>query len=207
MKRTCARAMPVVTAILWTAACAGRPQPLVPPPRADKVETPTTAPAPREEQGALGGDATVEIAAPSYAIMDALCRPEAAWRVLPNVANIEDLGEEQGDLVWRMTHQFGVFSGGYVLRLRRDWSDDGHHTIRFWIDTRFERDVDDAWGYFHLEPLGPDRTKLHYHVRAVLLPGIIRWLFAEKIQWALMVVPSRAQAFLERERTEATRAE
>jgi len=135
--------------------------------------------------------------------MDALCRPEAAWRVLPKVVNVEDLGEQDGDLVWRITHQFGVFSGGYVLRLRKDWGKDGRHTIRFWIDTRFERDVDDAWGYFHLEPLGQDRTMLHYSVRAVLLPGLIRWLFTEKIQWALMIVPVRARAFVEQERTEA----
>lgn len=147
----------------------------------------------------LGGEASIEIDAPSFAVMEGLSRPEVVWRILPNVARIEPLAPDGQDLVWRVTHAFGLFSGGYVLRIRRDWSDDGRHTIRFWVDTRFDRDVEDAWGHFHLEPLGPNRTRLHYRVRAVLLPGVIRWLFTDKIQWALMVVPSRTKDFFENE--------
>jgi carbon monoxide dehydrogenase subunit G len=170
-------------------------------PASVESETPGPAASPkRSEAEALGGDATVEIPAPAYAVMDVLCRPEAIWQVLPNVANVEDLGVDGEDLLWRVTHALGVFRGGYVLRIRRDWGEQGSHTVRFWVDTRFERDVEDAWGYFRLEAVEGNRTRLHYRVRAVLFPGVIRWLFKEKIQWALMVVPERTQAFIERHR-------
>lgn len=179
--------------------CAGTPKPVAhTPAEAPKAPVPAqTEPNAREETETLGGDASIEIAAPSYAVMDALARREAAWRVLPHVAIIEDLGEQEGDLVWRVEHAFSFVRGGYVLRIRLDWGADGRHLIRFWVDKRFDRDVDDAWGYFLFEPLGPDRTRLRYHVRAVLLPGIIRWLFSEKVQWALMSVPERAARYVE----------
>ena len=133
--------------------------------------------------------------------MAALERNEAAWRVLPHVADVEDLGVQQGDQLLRISHAFGIFTGGYVMRLRREWKPSGRHLIRFWIDTRFPRAVDDARGYFEIEPRGPDRTVLRYRVEAVLLPGILRLLLRDKIQWALMVVPERARAFVEGEMT------
>jgi carbon monoxide dehydrogenase subunit G len=153
-----------------------------------------------ERADALGGESTTDIDAPSYAIMDALCRPEAMWHVLPHVANVESLGEDGGEHVWRVTHRLGIFRGGYVLRVRPVWGDDGHQTLGFRVDKRFDRDVEDAWGQFRLEPIGLNRTRLHYRVRAVLLPGLIRWLFTQKIQWSLMVVPERVQGYVERQR-------
>lgn len=129
--------------------------------------------------------------------MDALGHPEAAWRVLPHVVSVENLGKDGSDALWRVEHALGFVRGGYVMRLRADWGKDGRHTIRFWIDKRFDRDVEDAWGYFHLEPLGLEQTRLDYSVHAVLLPGVVRWLFSKKIQWALMRVPDRAKRYVE----------
>lgn len=184
--------------VVCAMGCASAATPVVREASPASVKSESSESPERSEVDALGGDATIEIPAPAYAVMDVLCRPEAIWQVLPNVANVEDLGEDGGDWLWRVTHALGVSSGGYVLRIRRDWGERGGHTVRFWVDTRFERDVEDAWGYFHFEPVDGNRTRLHYRVRAVLYPGIIRWLFAEKIQWALMVVPERTQAFIER---------
>jgi carbon monoxide dehydrogenase subunit G len=168
-----------------------------------EASNPSAAGAPSnasENADALGGESTTDIDAPSYAIMDALCRPEAMWHVLPHVANVESLGEDAGEHVWRVTHSLGIFRGGYVLRVRPVWGDDGHQTLGFRVDKRYARDVEDAWGQFRLEPVGPNRTRLHYRVRAVLFPGLIRWLFTQKIQWSLMVVPERVQGFIERQR-------
>lgn len=137
--------------------------------------------------------------------MAALERPEAAWRILPHVAEVEDMGVEQGDQLLRVTHAFGLFTGGYVVRLRREWKPNGRHLIRFWLDTRFPRDVDDARGYFEIVPLGSDRTILYYHVEAVLLPGLLRMFLRDKIQWTLMIVPARTRAFIE-DQMVATRA-
>lgn len=122
------------------------------------------------------------------------------WHVLPHVANVESFGKEGGELVWRVTHSLGIFRGGYVLRVRPAWGDGGHLSLRFRVDKRFDRDVEDAWGEFRLEPMGPNRTRLHYRVRAQLYPGLIRWLFSQKIQWSLMVVPERVQGYIERQR-------
>ncbi len=199
--------------LIGVAACSPDKPPVSPgqsrrpdPPVATPTATATSnqprpaPPATRSDPEAIGGQDTIEIDAPSYTVMGALCRPEAAWRVLPHVAGVEDLGSDDGDHLWRLTHKYGLFTGGYVLRVRKDWGEHGRHTIRFWIDTRYDRDVDDAWGYFHLVPIGGNRTRLHYRVRAVLLPGIIRWLFTEKIQWALMSVPSRTRTYFDENR-------
>ena len=150
-----------------------------------------------DDANALGGESTIEINAPSYVVMDALCHIGLMWRALPRVASIEPLGSEGQDALWRVSHRLGVFGGGYVLRLRQAWGDAGNGSVSFRVDKRFDRDVQDGWGRFDVEPLGTDRTLLRYYVRAVLAPGILRWALSERIQWSLMIVPQRVKGVIE----------
>ena len=145
----------------------------------------------------IGADSTVEIEAPSYVVMEAMCQVGLMWRVLPRVASIEPLSEGGQEMLWRVTHSLAGVRGGYVMRLRPQWLEEGRASIDFRVDKRMDRDVEDGWGYFRIEPLGPDRTLLRYSARVVLAPGLIRWLFSNKIQWALTVVPQRVKVVVE----------
>ena len=150
-----------------------------------------------DEIATIGGESTVEIEAPAYVVMDALCHVGLMWRALPRVESIESIGEDGQEVLWRVKHRLGVFSGGYVLRWRQDWRDDGSARVDFRVDKRFANDVEDGWGAFRVEPIGAEKTLLLYEVRAVLSDGVLRWMFKEKIQWALLVVPQRVKGIIE----------
>ncbi|MCU0692574.1 MAG: hypothetical protein MUF54_14330, partial [Polyangiaceae bacterium] len=151
-----------------------------------------------EDAKLFGGAAALLIDAPSYVVMAALERPEAYFHVLPRVLAVEQRHSNDDDQSFRLTHGKGLIRASYVLRVRHEWNDTGTHVIRFWVDTRYPRDVKDAWGYFEMRPMGAEQTLLTYQVRVALLPGVVRMLFAERIQRGLMSVPERARQYVYR---------
>jgi len=178
---------------------ASTPPPAMPSSSADKTTTTEKTSGISDGAPWIGGQTTTEIAAPSFAILDFLCRPEAIWHILPRVDSVESLGQDGNDTLMRISHKLGIFRGGYVVRIRPSIENDGRASITVRVDERYDRDVDKASALFVLEPNGTNSTRLHYHVQAMLYPGLIRWLFSGKFQWALMFVPDRIRAHIERQ--------
>ena len=148
----------------------------------------------------IGGDAVTQIDAPVFVVANAVAQPGLMWRALPRVESIEPIGRNGVDELWRVTHRLGIFTGGYVLRIRTEWTNDGSANVVFMIDRGFDRDVEDGWGTMRIEPIDADHSLLRYHVRAVLAPGVLRWLFSHKIEWSLMIVPQRIKDVIEESR-------
>jgi hypothetical protein len=78
--------------------------------------------------------------------------------------------------------------GGYVARVRHD-DTAGAHIVRFWLDARHPHAIDDAYGWLAVEPAGPGRSLVTSQVMVDVGPGVLRWLFEEKIQDLVLALP------------------
>lgn len=123
--------------------------------------------------------------------------------MLPRVHEVSVIRDWDDMHLWRITHALGVFRGDYVVRLQCQKESKNSYFMRFRVDTRYPRDVKDGWGNVRIVGESPTRTRLHYQARAVLYPGILRWLFSSKIETAMLVVPNRARNYVHRRMQQA----
>lgn len=93
----------------------------------------------------------------------------------------------------------------YAINVHRESS----HEYRFWLDSSRSHDIEDAWGFFRLEPFqGPNgeaKVLLTYGVLVDVGPGIVRDLFEERVRAALLGVPQSVRRHVaDRARANAT---
>ena len=85
----------------------------------------------------------------------------------------------------------------YTLRVRHY---PARREVRFWLETARPHEIDDAFGYFRLEPaVGPSgepRVLLTYAILVDVGAGIVRDLFEEKVRWAVLSVPQLVRRYV-----------
>lgn len=164
------------------------------------VETTTSiVPEETKAQGRryVGGSVQTVIHSPPERIVRLLDDREAWKQVLPRVEQVYESGRSGSEREWRVVHALAMFRGQYTLRVRSEPRGNNAYLIRFWIDTRFERDVDDGSGYLLIEPRNGGGSIVRYGVRIALYPGLLRALFETRIQSAALSVPGRIRNFVE----------
>lgn len=85
------------------------------------------------------------------------------------------------------------------------------NTIRFWVDRHRPHEIDDAWGFFRYELVGPPlrpagtpTVLLTYGILVDLGPGLVRELFEDRVRAALLNVPQRVRSYAARSVQPAT---
>jgi len=144
----------------------------------------------------------------SYAVVDAsvdelislLGDMTAYTQVLPHARNAKLVGHRDGDRLVEITQGNAMVQAAYTLRMRTD--NDGRR-VRFWIDRSRPHGIDDAWGYFRVDPLpagkdGAPRVLLSYGILVDLGPGLIRDFFEARIQASMLSVPERLRQYATR---------
>ena len=144
----------------------------------------------------IGARRQVTLDRPSQQVFQARCTTDAIKLIRPRVHEVVSLGQWGTLRLWRVTHALGMFRGDYVVRVQCGDQTEGHHVIRFRIDTDYSRDVKDGWGRIEMVNEGSYRTRIAYDVQAVLYAGVVRWLFSSRIEKAMEAVPDRAKAYL-----------
>lgn len=141
----------------------------------------------------VGGIAYVIINAPADRVMAALLDVSAYPHILPLVSEAREVGQHGGDRLVQLKHHARVGTAAYTTRLRHE----GPGLVRFWMDPAFPHDMDDAWGYFRVQPVSKDRSLFSYGVALNLGFGITRMLFESKIRAQAMRTPDLVRKHVE----------
>jgi hypothetical protein len=143
-----------------------------------------------EEGRWVGGTSWILVDAPVDRV-DAVLFDPASWqRILPRTRRLTWIALGRGgDAVFEIEQGTALVHGTYVARVRRDVSGDTR-IVRFWVDRRYPHVVDDAWGWLTLEAMPDGRTVVGCHVLVDVGPGLVRWLFEERIREAALAMPA-----------------
>ncbi len=145
----------------------------------------------------------------TYTIVDAsaaettnLLEDVASFRhVLPRTKRVKLVSiEPNGDRLVELVQGNALMEAEYTLRVRNYADRAGRREVRFWLETSCPHEIDDAFGYFRVEPLtgssGEPRTLLTYAVLVDIGPGIVRDLFEERVRAALLTVPQLVRRYV-----------
>jgi hypothetical protein len=141
----------------------------------------------------------------TYAVVDAsvaeltglLSDMSAFTAVLPHAMDARLVGSVGDDRLVQITQGISFLQAAYTIQMRVD---DDHRRVRFWLDHQRPHAIDDAWGYFRVDPLpsaasGSPRVLLTYGILVDLGPGLIRDLFEARIQASMLNVPDRLKRY------------
>lgn len=151
----------------------------------------------RQGKRYVGGVTYIVVDASVAEITSLLADPSAYRQVLPHARDARVLGNEGEDRLVEITQGTALVHAAYTLRLR---TDSDQRRIRFWLDRSKPHGIDDAWGFFRVDPLpdapdGSPRVLLAYGILVDLGPGLIRDFFESRIQASLLTVPERLREY------------
>jgi hypothetical protein len=122
-----------------------------------------------------------------------------SWgRILPRTRDVRRVGAAGEDALVEVTHGSAIVQAKYTMRVRREG-----HVVRFWLDRSRAHDIEDAWGFFRVEPMPDGRALVTYGVLIDMGAGLLRDLFEERVRELALTVPERVRdAILERRAAE-----
>jgi hypothetical protein len=150
----------------------------------------------------LEDDAHKYVGGVAYSLIDgterdlvALFDDVAAYRrILPRTSSARRVGVVDGDLLIELRQGSSIFETSYTIRVHKDAA---ARTVRFWLDRSRPHGIDDAWGYFRIEPTNVrGKMLLVYGALVDLGDGLARTLFEERVRTALLGVPGRVRDYL-----------
>lgn len=142
----------------------------------------------------------------TYTLLDATA-PEtsavledvASYRhLLPRTKRVRVVGvESNGDRLVELVQGTSLVEATYTLRIQPS---PGQREVRFWLEPSRPHEIDDAWGFFRVEPVvgasGEQRALLTYAILVDVGPGIVRDLFEERVRAALLSVPQLVRRYV-----------
>ncbi len=144
------------------------------------------------------GGVSYAVVGASVAELTALLNDMSAYtQVLPHARDAKLVGKLGGDRLVEITQGTSFVQTAYTLRMR---ADDDSRRVRFWLDRSRPHGIDDAWGFFQVDPLpeasdGSPRVLLSYGILVDLGPGLMRDLFEARIQASMLTVPERLRQY------------
>jgi hypothetical protein len=150
----------------------------------------------------IANDAHKYVGGVAYSLIDgnerdlvALFDDVAAYRrILPSTSSARRVGVVDGDLLIELRQGSSIFETSYTIRVHKD---PAARTVRFWLDGSRPHGIDDAWGYFRIEPTNVrGKVLLVYGALVDLGDGLARALFEERVRTALLGVPGRVRDYL-----------
>jgi hypothetical protein len=141
----------------------------------------------------------VDAAAPEIAAM--FDDVEAYRRVLPRTKRARMVSvERNGDRLVELVQGTALVEAEYTIRVRQDPPTAARREVRFWLETTRPHEIDDAWGFFRMEPFigasGEQRILLTYAILVDIGPGLVRELFEERVRAALLSVPQLVRRYV-----------
>lgn len=155
----------------------------------------------REDRRYVGG-VTYTVLGVSAAELTTLLEDVSAYRhLLPRTKRARHLGTDHGDTLVELVQGNALYEATYTIRLRRTAGAAGRE-VRFWLEPTLPHEIDDAWGFFRIEPFvsktGEPQVLLTYGVLVDVGPGIVRELFEERVRTAMLSVPQLVRRYVQR---------
>lgn len=164
------------------------------------------------------GGITYTVVDASTAELSAMLEDVGTYRrVLPRTKRARLVGVEGKDMLIELAQGNALLEAEYTLRVRPVVAAavpsiapptsgaslpprEGTREFRFWLDGSRPHGIDDAWGFFRLEPIpgpgGDARVLLTYGVLVDVGPGLVRDLFEERLRAALLSVPQLVRRYV-----------
>lgn len=148
----------------------------------------------------------------TYTVVDASAAEVAAVlddvsayrRVLPRTKHVRLLKQRGNERFVHVVQGNALVETSYTVRVRNEPSIDPMHPesreIRFWLEPSLPHGIDDAWGFFRIQPFvapnGAPRVLLTYGVLVDVGPGLVRDLFEERVRAAMLTVPDLVRRYV-----------
>jgi hypothetical protein len=154
----------------------------------------------RQGQRYVGGVSYAVVRAEPHQVFEVLNHLHSLADVLPQTRSsriIDRSGNrvrvelEQGNSVVSTT--FTVF-----FELEPPAGPDDPHVVRFWLDPSQPHSIEDAWGFFRATRYDARHSLVSVGALVNLGPGVIRMLFEQRIQRAILRMPKRIRQTVER---------
>jgi hypothetical protein len=167
--------------------------------RGDVIVRPETIT--RDERRYVGGVTYSLVGTTGGDLDTVLLDPRTYTQILPRTKAARIVGRDGGDVLVELRQGTWLMEGTYTIVVRP--VPGSLREVRFWLDPRRPHDIEDAWGFFRIEPLaqvepGKARSLLTYGVLVDLGPGLVRDLFEERIRALALSVPSRVRDYVAR---------
>ncbi|MGH7328346.1 MAG: hypothetical protein ACREJX_08355, partial [Polyangiaceae bacterium] len=143
----------------------------------------------------------------AYAILDAtpeqffdILEDTNAWEaVLPKTKYATRVASEKNEERVELHQGNALVDATYTLHLVREPE---NRRVRFWLDLSRPHTIDDAWGFFRYDvvskPGEPSRLLVSYGALVDVGPGILRELYENRLHIAMLTVPERLRAYVDR---------
>lgn len=145
----------------------------------------------------VGGFTYTLVDAPASELWTVFEDVEAYRRVLPKTQRARLVGTDDGDQRIELVQGNALVQAEYTILVRKDAE---HGTVRFWLDPSRPHGIDDAWGFFRMQPFtteaGQARVLLTYGVLVDVGPGLVRELFEERVRAAMLSVPQNVRRYV-----------
>lgn len=162
----------------------------------------------RQGQRYVGGVSYALVRAEPRQVLDVLNQLSTLSIVLPSTRSTRVLERsddwvrvelEQGNSVVSTT--FTVF-----FQQKPAQNPEEPRVVRFWLDPSQPHGIDDVWGFFRASRYDSERSLVSVGALVNLGPGLIRMLFEERIQRAILRMPNRIRDTVERARHGSARS-
>ncbi|MDB4935453.1 MAG: hypothetical protein JWP87_2425 [Labilithrix sp.] len=146
----------------------------------------------------VGGVTYTVVDASAPEISSLLEDVESYRRVLPRTKRVKLVSiEPNGDRLVELVQGNALVEAEYTIRVRHY---PALREVRFWLEPSRPHEIDDAFGYFRVEPFtapgGEQQTLLTYAILVDVGPGIVRDLFEGKVRAALLSVPQLVRRYV-----------
>ncbi len=126
---------------------------------------------------------------------------DAYRRVLPRTKRARFVGvEANGDRLVELVQGTSLVEATYTLRVRQDSRAGARREVRFWLEPNRPHEIDDAWGFFRMDPFtgpsGEQQVLLTYAILVDIGQGLVRELFEERVRAALLSVPQLVRRYV-----------
>lgn len=142
----------------------------------------------------VGGVSYQVVRASPREVLLALADVRALPYALPHTHTAELLDSSGHSARVELVQGKAPFLATYTLALEQA---PGGDEIRFWLDPKRPHDIRDLWGFFRVREFGPGRTLITVGVAIDLGPGLVRLLFEDRVEQAILRAPARIRDFVE----------
>lgn len=145
----------------------------------------------------VGGFTYTLVDAPASELWTLFEDVDAYRRVLPKTQKARLVGHDGDDQLIELVQGNAFVQAEYTIRVRKDPE---KRTVRFWLDPSRPHGIDDAWGFFRMQPFvtesGQPRLLLTYGILVDVGPGLVRELFEERVRAAMLSVPQNVRRYV-----------
>jgi hypothetical protein len=139
----------------------------------------------------VGGVAYQVLDASPAEVLNALGSAELLPNMLPRTKSARLVGVGHKHAKIELVSGTSVAEAKYTVVFKRR----GRNELRFWLDKKRPHDIKDVWGYVRVRPFGKG-SLLTVGVALDVGPGVVRMLFEDRIQRAILSTPQKIRDYL-----------